>query len=182
MNNNEKPQQPSPDDELSPQEELALLRMLTRGNQRLGLKDFTETEAEKVWQWAVGVRRLTALLDLALKGLVDIGIGADGQLVFNAVQNPDLINGYGEAIPPSLNPGDALSPEEELALLRALTRGNQRLGVKDFTETEAEKVWQWAAGVRRLAALLDLALMGLVDIGIRADRELVFNTVHNPGL
>jgi hypothetical protein len=82
-----------------------------------------------------------------------------------------------EATSPKAAPGDLLSHDEEIALLRALSRGNGRVGAKGFSEAEAEEVWEWARELRFKSAILDLALSSLIDITIRADGELVFTPV-----
>jgi hypothetical protein len=67
----------------------------------------------------------------------------------------------------------ALSLEEEVALLRALSCGTGR----GFTEAEASKVMEWASRVRTENNVLELALMGWVKIGFRGDGELIFTAV-----
>jgi hypothetical protein len=72
---------------------------------------------------------------------------------------------------------DLLSPDDDVALLHALSQGNRRAGCKGFTEAEAAKVRQWAHDVRTKSAILDLVLMGLTTITIRALDELIFTAV-----
>ncbi len=65
-----------------------------------------------------------------------------------------------------------LEPDEEVALLGALSRGVGR----KCTEREAQRVMEWAEQTRTGEQLLRGALEGQFTIGINAQGELVFNS------
>jgi hypothetical protein len=69
---------------------------------------------------------------------------------------------------------------EQIRLLQALSRGMREQGQKGFTEGEAHAVWTWAHETRVAHAILESALMGLINIAIREDGEVIFKTAVDP--
>ncbi len=70
---------------------MAILNAVTRGNRKLGRNGFTQWEGGVAWQWARQVRTDTAMLNLVLTGLLDITVRTDGELIFTAADDPDLV-------------------------------------------------------------------------------------------
>jgi len=74
------------------QEEMLLLAALSRGAQERKQAGFTQSEAEAVWTWAQKTRYYNAMLELTLVGLMNIAVREDGDLVFKAVDDPEIAN------------------------------------------------------------------------------------------
>jgi hypothetical protein len=63
---------------------------------------------------------------------------------------------------------------------QALSRGMRERGLKGFTEGEAHAVWTWAHQTRVANAILEMALMGLINIALRDDGQLTFKGTVDP--
>lgn len=68
---------------LTEQEKRSLIMRLAAGSQEIG--GFTESEAERLIEWAHQTRTDAGLLQLLLEGRANVRIEADGELAFTAV-------------------------------------------------------------------------------------------------
>lgn len=69
-----------------------------------------------------------------------------------------------------------MSTEEQVALLQSF----RPRGQEGFTEAEAEKLMQWARQTQLQYNLLELALSGVIRIGLRDTGEFEFEAAVGP--